>query len=857
MEHAQIRNLLGQHISDLIAQPGNLPLTLRPFQTETLESTAKWLSDPQGTKRSYVNHATGLGKTVLFASMVSAALGMRSLVVVPTKTLLEQTARVIAKFTGGMLGHISSLANIQDNDGGTIAVRGMDHSAVVLTTDASFNKLATKIGHEFDPHLIIRDECHWGYIGPALAALNQFPEAVIIGFSATPDYLTNTPKGGYVPVKLENGQVLYGPRDRFAETHFQTCLDRRSVRWGIESGWLCPLAWGMIEFDVNLKNVPLVDGLNGPDYDEAKLQELMGKHWSIMCETVRRLYDNPDYALAQRQTYSICPSVEAAEELAQAVGSLGVSSACVTGNTPDTERNILLRAFDDGEIRFLSSVMVLREGWDAPDAEVCMMLRPTKSRVLYEQGMGRALRRPENNSHKVALILDAHFQASTFSPLSAPVLFGKPGQEIPVGGMLIRGSSWVCGGEGVESPYLPKNAEPRLVVVEMSESMEYPKQGAFGREGYFEEEGETWAVIRVASEFLGVSRHLVRDRIKAAKQPLRFKKLPNHNGSFYALNDLKVLCELILRLLPKAGEDGTIFHQGEVWIIRLAASLKLGVSSDTIARKIAAGSIRSIEGYSQLGGKSRIFYSLKDLMVACEKVASALPQAGCSGTFLADGKNWATVRVIANTLDLREETVRARVKKAGELTKREGKDVSGQVADFYLIEEVNEACSDLLKEVPKAGKGGVFLFDGEVWATMKNCRRILGLKHEKSTMARIARSGLRFREGRIAKGSIEKIYPLAKVKEVCADLMPGTIPVSNNGVLTLDGEEWAHVSALCGLLDIPRYTAKLIICNSIVRTRKAREGRGKITPYYSVDDAKRVLSDGVNLPTPRKRRGDG
>ncbi len=780
MEHTQIRSLLGQHISNLIAQPGNLPLTLRPFQIETLESAARWLSDPQGTRRAYVSHATGLGKTVSFACMVSAASGMRSLVIVPTKTLLEQTARVITKFTGGMLGHISSLTNIQDHDGETVAVRGLDHSAVVLTTDASFNRLAAKIKQEFDPHLIIRDECHWGYIGPALAALEQFPEAVIIGFSATPDYLTNTPKGGYVPVKLENGQTLYGPLDRFADTHYQTCLDRRSVRWGIENGWLCPLAWGMIEFDVSLRSVPVVDGPNGPDYDEAKLQELMGKHWSIMCETVRRLYDNPDYDLGKRQAYAICPSVEAAEELAQAIGSLGLSAACVTGTTPDAERNILLRAFNDKDIRFLSSVMVLREGWDAPDAEVCMMLRPTKSRVLYEQGIGRSLRRPENNGHKVALVLDAHFQGATFSPLSAPALYGKPGEEIPIGGMLIREYGGAWGGEGIESPYLPKGATPRLVVIET-----------------YDQQQEIY----------------------------------------------------------QAGPDGTFDADGDTWGTRYALSKKLKVSIDTIERKVAAGSIRSKQG-SCKSRRLATFYSLRDLAHACHKVASVLPQADHTGTFISEGKKWATIPVIADALDLKEETVRARVKKAENLSKMDGKDVSGQVADFHLLEEVNEACSDLLKEVPKAGKDGLFLLDGNVWATAKKCRCILGLKHDQPVLHRIARSGLRFREGRIAKGSVEKIYPLAKVKEVCAELLPDGLPIANaQGILQAEGEDWGTAEAIRDVLGgVHRQLADYVVLRPGVRNRKGKGCRGRPGTYYSINDAKRVFGEDPTIQGRGKTR---
>ncbi len=779
MEHTQIRNLLGQHISSLIAQPGNLPLTLHPFQIETLESAARWLSDPQGTKRAYVSHATGLGKTIIFASMVAATAGMRSLVIVPTKTLLEQTARVIAKFTGGMLGHLSSLANIQDHDGETVAVRGLDHSAVLLTTDASFNKLAAKIKQEFDPHLIIRDECHWGYIGPALAALEQFPEAAVIGFSATPDYLTNTPKGGYVPVKLENGQTLYGPIDRFADTHFQTCLDRRSVRWGIENGWLCPLAWGMIEFDVSLKNISVVDGPNGPDYDEAKLQELMGKHWSIMCETVRRLYDNPDYDLSRRQAYAICPSVEAAEELAQTIGSLGVSAACVTGNTPDTERNILLRAFNDNEIRFLSSVMVLREGWDAPDAEVCMMLRPTKSRVLYEQGIGRALRLPKKNGYKVALILDAFFQASTFSPLSAPALFGKPGEEIPSGGMLIGNNGCVRGGEKMESPYLPKGAQPKLVVIEVFDQIAHTVNRAES-DGTFKADKERWATRQAVSRILNLNRTTLNKRLSKGGNKIRTRQALDpigHERTFYSVKDITAF--LGVRMMDE--NRATASPEDELLSPpMLAERLMLGV--DAVEKRLNLKSVMPVT-IKNARNQDVKCYSLVQAKEACRDLLDR-PLIGEGGTLQEDNILWISRGALMLRTSLSRSQVMLLLASPADVRRLKVRAFNGKKINAFAFPDIEKYAlvsygisPTLLPYSPqivagtrRAGIDGTFIEDGKTWIGAAKYAALHGT--DAATVKRRAKShGLEAREGFTRLMVKRSFYSVDDLDRACADLL--------------------------------------------------------------------------------------
>jgi superfamily II DNA or RNA helicase/transcriptional regulator with XRE-family HTH domain len=464
MNHSENRLEIAKRLAALVAMTVPLPKQLRPYQVETIAAMIRWLEDPKGSRRAYVSHATGLGKTTIFASMITACAGLRILVVVPSKILIEQTARELYTFTRGMIGHVSSLKNIEDENGEIISIKGHELFDVVLITDASMAKHGFRLAKEFDPHLVIRDECHWTYAEKRQKTMDFFPESVTIGFSATPDYLTNQARNNFVPVTLDNGQVLYAPEDRLARNHYGTCLDERTVRWGIEEGFLAPLAWGHVEFDFSLDGLRTAQGKDGPDYKEEDLLALLSQKWQFMQETVVELYKSGQYGLAQRQVFAVCHSVQAAEMMAEALRRIGVSAACITGKTRDTERNAVLSSFRDGGIKFLSSVMVLREGWNAPNAEVCLMLRPTKSRVFYVQSMGRVLRPSGDGSYKVALVIDALYQNTQFSPLSAPVLFGYPGQELGDGDLLIheRGDA----SKVKESPYKTGIVKPRLIKIE-------------------------------------------------------------------------------------------------------------------------------------------------------------------------------------------------------------------------------------------------------------------------------------------------------------------------------------------------------------------------------------------------------
>ncbi|MCE9586178.1 DEAD/DEAH box helicase [Candidatus Uhrbacteria bacterium] len=537
MEHTDIRKELAAQTWSLLRGSDSLPKELRPYQRETLESLAKWAEDLSGAQRSYIHHATGLGKTVLFAAMVRACVGLRALIVVPSKVLIVQTARVIAKFVGGMVGHLSSLDEIKDETGRVIATRGHRYQSIVITTDASLKRHPQMIANDYAPHLVIRDECHWGYSDNSKRALMPFHKSVIVGFSATPDYLGTTCKPGYLSVQLDQGRVLYGDPERFARTHFGECLDVRTARWGIENGYLCPLAWGRIEFAASLDGIAVQNSAAGLDYKEVDLQRLMRESWPAACEAVRLLYADPDIRMHERQTIAVCSSVEQARELAASVRKTGIQAACITGSTPEAERDELLTAFNRREVNFLSSVLVLREGWDAPEAEVCLMLRPTRSRVFYEQALGRILRLPESRPDKVALAVDLHFQNTQFAPLSAPVLYGKVGETIEERGVIV--SEAAEEGKAMPSPYLPPGAVPKLVVVQGIEIEYYADE-----HGGFDAEGVRYESLELLSDTLGMSMPALWSLIRPHNRQVRQKRGKNkYNGyiTSYAKEDVLFL----------------------------------------------------------------------------------------------------------------------------------------------------------------------------------------------------------------------------------------------------------------------------------------------------------------------------
>lgn len=603
MTRHEIRIAIADRIANLLCGGTQLPIELYPFQRETLAATETWLRDEHGTPRGHVVYATGLGKTVVFAALIAACAGIRTLVVVPTKTLLEQTARTIVRFAGGIVGHISSMPVVLDEQGNVIAVRTWRECDIVVTTDESLALRAQQIARDLGPQLVIYDECHWAYSHPARFAIGCFPDAVVIGFTATPDYLTTVAKRDYVPVTLENGTVLYGPLSRFARSHFGTKLDDRSVLWGIEEGYLSPLAWGRVDLDISLDQVPLVEGAAGLDYSEAALKETLRQRWSETCQAMITLYRSGEYELRERQTFTICSSVDEAEELARAIASIDVPSACVTGKTRDSDRRRILTDFRANKIKFITSVMVLREGWDSPNAEVCVMLRPTKSRVLYVQSIGRVLRTIPGDDYKIALVIDAHYQGTEFAPLSAPVVFGEPGQRVRVGGVLLGDARTAL-----------STHDPGTVLVEP------PRQQielTVDHDGVLRHEGEEWWSAEKFAAFIHLSPITVL--LSAKEHRARAVLARTVNGrqkTFFALADLRKRFANHVSDLPTGDRRGILMKDGKEWWSIVSFAMVYQIVDSLVRQYAYRDRVPHIDGLNWCKRRCA-FYELEALKRTC------------------------------------------------------------------------------------------------------------------------------------------------------------------------------------------------------------------------------------------------
>jgi ATP-dependent helicase IRC3 len=123
-----------------------------------------------------------------------------------------------------------------------------------------------------------------------------------------------------------------------------------------------------------------------------------------------------------RKTLVFTPTVELAHAMAEAFRERGVAAEAVDGSLPLEERRAVLARLRTGETQVVANCAVLTEGFDEPSVDCVIVARPTRSRILYVQMIGRGTRTFPNK--RDCLIVDLVGAAERFDLLTLPKLFG-------------------------------------------------------------------------------------------------------------------------------------------------------------------------------------------------------------------------------------------------------------------------------------------------------------------------------------------------------------------------------------------------------------------------------------------------
>lgn len=191
------------------------------------------------------------------------------------------------------------------------------------------------------------------------------------------------------------------------------------ILWGIRSGYLADLrglAVRIEQFDLAGVKVSRGDYAAG---DAGRALDAAGGPAAIVNAWRQHASD--------RRTIVFCATVANAEHVAAEFVAAGVPAGFVSGETPLDRRRDTLRRFSSGEIQVLANCAVLTEGYDEPRVDCIVVARPTRSRALYTQMVGRGTRRHPDKTD--CLVVDVVGATDEHSLVTVPSLFGLDGRH--------------------------------------------------------------------------------------------------------------------------------------------------------------------------------------------------------------------------------------------------------------------------------------------------------------------------------------------------------------------------------------------------------------------------------------------
>lgn len=379
------------------------PRELREYQVEAREAVfAQW---GQEIRRTSVVLPTGAGKSTVIASIAVACyrLGMRVVLLAHRGELLSQ-----------MLDAVRAVdPTIDENELGIVKAEQDDHHAAIVA--ASFQTLAGAHRRQAlgKRDVILVDETHHvgaeGYHA-TVADLGGYDGAFLCGFTATMYRDNKAAKNG-----VALGQII------------QSIAYEKDLRWAIDEGFLVQprgLTVRIAGLD-KLNDIRTVAG----DFQQTELAEVMEAATDYVVEAITK-------HAADRRAIVFAAGVDAAYALADAMTAAGLAAEVVVGSTPDEQRQAVYGRFRAGATRFLVTVQVLTEGADFPMCDAVVLARPTRSRNLYSQMVGRALRLFPGKTD--ALVLDLSGSARHMKLVNLSQLDAKaPRQAVDEEGAMV------------------------------------------------------------------------------------------------------------------------------------------------------------------------------------------------------------------------------------------------------------------------------------------------------------------------------------------------------------------------------------------------------------------------------------
>lgn len=333
-------------------------MELRPYQQEAKDAVfEQW---DNGTRKTLLVLPTGCGKTIVFAKVTEDCVrkGDRVLILAHRGELLDQAADKLKKTTG-----LNSAVEKAE-----ASCLGSWFRVVVGSVQTLMREKRLKQFPEDYFNTIIIDEAHHCISDSYQKVLQHFPDAHVLGVTATPD----------------RGDM------RNLGQYFESLAYEYTLPKAIKEGYLTPIKALTIPLTIDMSSVSVQAG----DFKASDIGTALDPYLEGIAQEMKKY-------CVDKKTVVFLPLVKTSQKFRDILNYHGFQAAEVNGDSQG--RAEVLADFEAGKYNVLCNSMLLTEGWDCPSVDCVVVLRPTKVRSLYCQMVGRGTRLSPGKDHLLLL----------------------------------------------------------------------------------------------------------------------------------------------------------------------------------------------------------------------------------------------------------------------------------------------------------------------------------------------------------------------------------------------------------------------------------------------------------------------
>ncbi len=334
-------------------------ITLRDYQAEALNAIRAAIA--RGIMRPLLALPTGTGKTVVFGEDIRQVVeaGGRALVLTHRVELIDQARQTLARLEPSL--RIGVVKGERDE---------YDAPVVIASVQTAWrpSRLAS-LGTEFQR--VVVDEAHHATAPTWRTILDSLRNVPVLGVTATPYRGDGTPLGGVFD------EVVYA----------------KTIGEMIPT-WLCDLRCERIRVQADFNRLHTVGG----DLNKGEAGTML-----LDADAPAEIVAAYKQHAMGRRALCFTPTIAVAEAVAEKFREAGVPSEALSDNVSDDERHQILARLRRGDTLVVPNCTILTEGFDCPDVSCIIIARPTRSKQLYVQMVGRGTRRAAGKENCIVL----------------------------------------------------------------------------------------------------------------------------------------------------------------------------------------------------------------------------------------------------------------------------------------------------------------------------------------------------------------------------------------------------------------------------------------------------------------------